>query len=106
MHTKIASIDHVKTILRPLYNNGNKSPTTLLELSPSQYKRISNNSIHLTGLSIQASSWEKNIYILYTHAKYGSNIKSRTKWVDIGDNKWYKLLELRTKIQLLHHHSQ
>ena len=36
----------------------------------------------------------KKTNVLYNHAKYGSNIKTRTKWVDIGDNKWYKLLEL------------
>ena len=84
MQTKKSSIDHITKTLEPLYNNQTKYPTTLFELSPSQYDRITNTSIHLTGLSITASPCRKEHNIIYSLAKYGSNIKSCTKWVNIG----------------------
>ena len=92
MHTKKASIDDMTQSLLPLYNNQSKSPTTLFELSPSQYVRMKKNSIHITGLSLKTSPGKKDNNILYSLTKYGSNLKSSTKWVDIGENKQYKLL--------------
>ena len=94
MHTKKASIDDMTQSLLPLYNNQSKSPTTLFELSPSQYVRMKKNSIHITGLSLKASPGKKDNKILYSQAMYGSNLKASTRRVDIGDNKQYKLLQL------------
>ena len=69
MHAKLRSISTITSTLAPLYEDMNKSPTTLFELSTLQYKRFKMNAIHVTGLSINEdknSKGQKKDITLYT----------------------------------------
>ena len=75
MHRKIASINHIRNSLESLYSGNNKAPTTLFELLKSQYERVTKNSIHLSGVSINTVEVDGKIRkVLYSRVKYGSNI--------------------------------
>ena len=95
MNVKQASINHITHTLQPLFNNKKKSPTTLFNLSSSQYKRMMNNYIHLTGLSISTIEQSNEKHMLYSDSKFGSHVKAHNKWVDIGEHKWYTYIDLR-----------
>lgn len=91
MHAKKRSISNISITLDPLYEDMNKSPTTLFELSTLHYKRIKMNTIHVTGLSIKE---DKNSEGKITKVEYSSNINQSTKKVNIGENKWYPYINL------------
>ena len=77
MHAKKIYISNITSTLDPLYEDTDKSPTTLFELSTLQYKRIKMNAIHVTSLSIKNeknSKDNKKDITLYTKVEYGSNI--------------------------------
>ena len=97
MHAKKRSISNITSTLAPLYEDMNKSLTTLFELSTLHYKRIKMNAIHVTGLSIKEdknSKGQKKDITLYTKVEYGSNINRSTKKVNIGENNWYQYINL------------
>ena len=90
-------MSNITSTLSPLYEDMNKSPTTLFELSSQHYKRIKMNSIHVTGPSImnnKETQGDKKYIALYTKVEYGENINRCSKRVNIGENKWYQYINL------------
>ena len=82
MHAKKRCISNITSTLALLYEDMNKSPTTLFELSTLHYKRIKKYTIHVTGLSIKVDKDGKGKNkdkTFYTKVEYGSNINRSTK---------------------------
>ena len=77
-----------------MYEDENKAPTTLFELSNVQYKRMMSNSIHVSGIHKSKGVDMGQEFTLYTKVIYGSSISITKKNADIGQNKRYKYVNV------------
>ena len=64
-------MDNTMNNLQSLYDDNNKNPTTLFELSTPQYKQLLINSLHLTGLSMTVGSNKNGQQISYFNINRG-----------------------------------
>ena len=91
---KECSINAITNCITTLYEDRNKSPTTLFELSKQQYKRMKSNSIHVSGMTKSKEMSKGPDHILYSNVTYGVSVSITKKKVAIGKNMWYKYINL------------
>ena len=100
---KIQTIKKMSNECMSLYSKGVSRPTTLIELSKTQWKRFSKNSIHVQGLyqsTVDGSAPQS----LYTKIKFGSHLvihKCAVSSVDVSFVNQIKLNKTKQKFMMI-----
>ena len=78
-NTKTKYVNKITAELGALFNSKIKAPSTLIELSKTEYRRIKDNSIYFEGL-LRINGYSKvNLLNIYTNVSYGSKISISQK---------------------------
>ena len=82
---KLRSVHNMTSILSNLFDSKIKYPTTLMELSERNYKRFTDNAIHVKGISVVPKGVESSSEVLYSSVVYGTNVNVTNTKVDIDN---------------------
>ena len=67
-----------------------KVPTTLIELTVRDYRRMKDNCIYVSGISRVKRKKKAQGETLYSEVIYACNISVSRNKIDIGLNEWYQ----------------
>ena len=94
------ALDFMSESLSTLYGSSMKAPTTLIELTDREHKRLQNNCIHvsgikqITGVPNGSNNKKGKCTIEYSKVTYGSSLSVSRIRANYGEEMWYKRVNL------------